>query len=100
MNKLIDVRFRSPGSMRRTVIMWCPGCEDMHRIYVDGDQATWTWNGNEDVPTFSPSILVLHGDNRCHSFVVDGVWQFLDDCTHSLAGQHVPMIPLPDWILP
>ena len=29
----------------------------------------------------------------CHSWLHDGVWQFLGDCTHAMAGQSVPMIP-------
>ena len=32
----------------------------------------------------------------CHSFVSDGQWQFLGDCTHALAGQTVPVVPIPD----
>lgn len=31
----------------------------------------------------------------CHSFVVDGQMQMLSDCTHSLAGQTVPIPPWP-----
>ena len=34
---------------------------------------------------------------NCHSFMRDGVWDFLSDCAHSLAGQKVPVEPLPDW---
>lgn len=34
---------------------------------------------------------------NCHSFLTGGLWQFLDDCAHALAGQTVPMVPLPDW---
>jgi hypothetical protein len=29
---------------------------------------------------------------RCHVFITDGVIHFLSDCTHSLAGQQVPMV--------
>jgi hypothetical protein len=31
----------------------------------------------------------------CHSFVSEGVIQFLDDCTHSLVGQSVELPPWP-----
>jgi len=31
----------------------------------------------------------------CHSFLRAGVWEFLSDSAHHLAGQHVPMVPLP-----
>jgi hypothetical protein len=81
----------------RAFTMWCPGCERTHRI-VDGETG-WAWDGNIDAPTFSPSILVSHprpdGVRRCHSFVKAGAWEFLDDCTHVLAGKSVPMVPVP-----
>lgn len=35
----------------------------------------------------------------CHSYVKAGRWEFLGDCTHDLAGQTVPMVPLPDWLV-
>ena len=56
----------------------------------------WSWNGDVDRPTLKPSIL-SHGTNedgtpwRCHSFVNDGVVQFLEDCSHELGGHSVPM---------
>lgn len=31
----------------------------------------------------------------CHTFLKDGVWQYLDDCAHDTRG-HVPLEPLPD----
>ena len=35
---------------------------------------------------------------NCHSFIRNGQWQFLSDSAHRLAGQTVPMVPLPDWL--
>ena len=85
---------------------WCPGCESYHGIPVTGPKA-WGWNGNEESPTFSPSILVTMGplcdpvthlaipgapDRVCHSFIINGNWQFLGDCWHDLKGQIVPMV--------
>ena len=77
--------------------MWCPGCEDMHVI-----SNAWSFDGDHEAPTFSPSILVNYGrvgpdgmKRACHSFVVAGQWQFLSDSTHPLAGQTVPMVPIP-----
>lgn len=79
----------------------CPGCETNHVV-----NDSWQFNGDFDRPTFSPSILVSHGEmtgvseetkrqyklvERCHSFVRDGRIQFLDDCTHKLAGQTVEL---------
>lgn len=72
-------------------VMWCPGCADYHSVSDD-----WTFDGDTAAPTFSPSILVQYGRvSRCHSFVQKGQWVFLADCTHTLAGQTVSMVPLP-----
>lgn len=116
--------------MRDTVgnglMFWCPGCDGAHRV-VHGvsEKPCWTWNGDVDLPTFEPSILVtgyeLSDEGRamidrneplppgvdrypghdtvCHSFVTKGRIQFLSDCTHSLAGQTVDLLdwPLQGW---
>lgn len=56
----------------------------------------WSFNGDLEKPTIEPSILVRGvrdgKDYRCHSFVKDGQWQFLGDCTHELANRTVPGI--------
>lgn len=92
---------------------WCPGCDSAHVIgYGPGH---WTWDGNLDLPTITPSVLVysrqalinedlpmpelvapenVRTTPRCHSFVTAGQIQFLGDSTHALAGQTVP---LPEW---
>src|SRR4051794_31108739 len=76
----------------------CPGCRCTHRVHVrdDGKGPSWTFDGNLDRPTFSPSILVREyvGEDVssvCHSFVRVGRIVFLSDCTHHLAGQTVDM---------
>ena len=70
----------------------CPGCGSLHSIQTPH----WTFNGDLEKPTVSPSILVHEGHNTplCHSFVTDGKIQFLDDCGHELKGQTVD---IPDW---
>ena len=73
---------------------WCPGCDEPHRVPRDG---RWTFDGNWERPTFSPSLLSWadYPDGRrcCHLFIRDGHLEFLGDCTHALAGQRVPMVP-------
>lgn len=74
----------------------CPACGCLHIF----DQR-WTFNGDMNKPTFSPSMLVngtpdmqkyINEHNpRCHSFVKDGMIQFLSDCTHNLAGQTIEL---------
>lgn len=58
----------------------------------------WVWNGSLEKPTLEPSILTRYDDKICHSFLRDGVFQFLGDCTHELAGQMVPIPELEDWM--
>lgn len=72
--------------------LWCPGCDRAHVI-----NQTWGFNGDTARPTFTPSILVTMPptEYRCHSFLTDGVWHFLGDCSHAMAGQSVPAVPWP-----
>ena len=105
------------------VAFWCPGCDEAHHIPVAGTRnpgVNWGYNGNPNAPTFTPSILVRSGhyvpgwvgpecwcnwDDKdefpelkcsiCHSFVTDGRIQFLNDCTHALAGQTVDLPVFP-----
>jgi hypothetical protein len=100
------------------LVFWCPGCDEPHGVTIR--EGSWTWNGDAERPTFSPSVLVRSGHfipdhagscwctynaehpdapapfvcRTCHSFVVDGRIQFLGDCTHTLVAQTVD---LPDW---
>lgn len=99
----------------------CPGCKYLHvlRIEPKDNQPCWGFNGNYDKPTFTPSVLVTCGHyvlgygkgsgaycqfgcddptdgnpaccSICHSYVTDGNIQFLNDSTHELAGQTVPL---------
>lgn len=81
----------------------CPGCKMMHVINtVDDSKPKWSFNNNRDKPTFSPSLLVRYpwGPEQkqmvCHSFIRDGQWQFLTDCTHELKGKTIDMIDVDD----
>lgn len=58
----------------------------------------WTWNGSTEAPTLRPSVLTQYQSAlaerswRCHSWINDGAAQFLADCSHSMAGQTVPLL--------
>ena len=92
------------------VTFWCPGCREAHVVGPN-----WTFNGDYERPTFSPSIRVtgvmVERDESgkwtgewargvdgkplpqvCHSFVCGGQIEFLGDCTHALAGQTVLVV--------
>jgi hypothetical protein len=80
---------------------WCGGCGTHHTFRTKkpaGDAGPiWTFDGNEELPTFSPSLLVRYGnrpgDKRCHLFLKAGMVQYLGDCTHKLKGLTVPVEP-------
>ena len=56
----------------------------------------WTWNGSTAAPTLRPSVLTEGHDFRCHSWINEGGAQFLDDCSHDLRGQAVPLKSVED----
>jgi hypothetical protein len=85
------------GTVHPDFMINCPGCECLHGIWttnVDGGPV-WTFNGNMEKPTFSPSLKVTYPEkdktNICHSFIRDGKIQFLNDCTHKMKGQTVEL---------
>jgi hypothetical protein len=88
---------------------WCPACKTSHIFYVDTPThrgARWTFNGDVNNPTFSPSMNISVGPypdddeeagriDRCHYFLTQAKLQYLSDYTHELAGQTVDLPELP-----
>lgn len=98
------------GVVYQALMFVCPGCaaggpegyEGLHMLPVnspDIGKPSWEWDGNLEAPTLSPSILTEASKHysRCHSFLKAGVFDFLTDSTHPLAGQQVPLPDLPQW---
>ncbi|WP_417615282.1 DUF6527 family protein [Parasphingorhabdus sp.] len=101
--------------MRKTdggYLIWCPGCGEPHIVAVEkplGNGASWSFDGNLEKPTFSPSLLVMTGSavdpnfkdepddppTICHSFIRNGNWEYCSDSKHALSGQTVPVPPWP-----
>lgn len=78
---------------------WCPGCTEPHFIPVEEPHpngSRWTFNGDVDKPTFSPSVH--YTKKICHYWLRDGQLQFLSDSTHALRGQTVPLPELPEHL--
>lgn len=93
---------------------WCPACKEMHPL-----PDSWQFDGNVDSPTFTPSFkhegmktvrdekgrwtgewVMIDGKpvpEVCHYILTRGILNFCGDCTHSMAGQSVPMAELPEW---
>lgn len=81
----------------------CPGCEYNHVIYTQNTSGnpTWEFDGNEELPSFDPSIRVFEIEKGkritlCHYFLKKGKIQFLSDCNHNLAGQTVDLPDIPE----
>jgi hypothetical protein len=100
-----QLRNVTDGDIRYTALMFvCPGCEKLggsglHMLPVNSPQTSpsWGWNENLEKPTLTPSILTKYDDRVCHSFLTDGVFEFLSDCSHELAGQKVEIPDLYEW---
>ena len=77
---------------------YCPGCRREHPFTVrsDGKHPAWTFDGNLESPTFSPSLRVLDGwgGTECHLFLRAGKIEYCADSRHEFAGK---TIDLPDW---
>jgi hypothetical protein len=91
---------------------WCPACDEGHPL-----PDAWTFNGNLEKPTFSPSfkhegLQTIKVDGKwngewkrgadgeplrycCHYIVTDGRVAYCGDCTHGMAGQTIDMPDLP-----
>jgi hypothetical protein len=83
-------------------LAWCPACQGPHTF-----DRRWAFNGKMDKPTFRPSMLahaiaqwdkkerkIVTRDVHCHSYLTDGVWEYLKDCQHKMAEMKVE---LPDF---
>ena len=84
---------------------YCPGCM-AHQIVQGRDEETarelslhmlnvrdvHKFNGDPERPMFSPSLMYNFVVGYvCHSYVENGQIRFLDDCTHPLRGQTIPL---------
>lgn len=80
-----------------SVSFYCPACKKPHTI-----NNTWDIKDANDIVTISPSIL-YHGTSElfpekniiCHSFIRNSKIEYLNDCTHNLAGKTVELPPMP-----
>lgn len=75
--------------------LWCPGCKMVHVIPIRPDgKLVWQFNGDNERPTFEPSLLLTWPPlpKRCHVVVTGGVLNYCADCTHALAGKSIPMV--------
>ena len=80
-------------------MFWDVALDRPNAFYVRDQHPSWNWNEDYECPTVSPSIRLIHTGNQVdHLFIHDGKIQYLNDCTHELAGKTVNMVDFPeDW---
>lgn len=86
--------YKSQDGQTEQVWICCPGCNCQHGFTIKQPGfVPWTFNGDFEKPTFSPSMLVFasNPEIRCHSYVKDGKIQFLSDCFHQLKNKTVDL---------
>ena len=73
-------------------LFYCPGCNCYHWFTVP----KWTWNGNFEKPTVSPSIITSPHDPRikCHLQIICGELKYFTDSRHYLSGISISMVDL------
>ena len=102
----VKVREFTPKS-KGWYIINCPACGE-HTIAVFipfSNGAKWSFNGDFEKPTFSPSINIHYGasddgeikERRCHFFVADGKITFCGDCTHKFANQTLDLLDVKQY---
>jgi hypothetical protein len=115
-----------PHTQQGTLVgyyIWCQGCKCAHYFPVETNlpnvtspkptKPTWTFKGNLERPTFTPSLRhfyhkpASHGEQAgqevttCHIVVTDGRIQFCNDCPFALKGQTLDLEEIPaDYGLP
>ena len=83
----------------RCFMYWDIATQDVNCFWVTGyyDRG-WQWNGDFERPTVTPSILNSRPGFINHVYITNGKIEYLNDCTHDMAGQRVDMVDFPeDW---
>jgi len=64
--KILRAVQQSEGGKWADYVFWCPGCKEGHGVWTtkqNGMGAIWTFNGNLERPTFTPSLLLRYTVN-------------------------------------
>ena len=75
-------------------MFYCPACMENHTFDVRENE--WTFDGNWENPSFSPSLNLIPHGGRCHLFVKNGIIEYCGDCRHHFSGQNIPMVEYPE----
>lgn len=80
--------------MHPQYLYFCKGCGYEHAFGLLSEGGHHNFNMDLNNPTVSPSLLQNFVPGKlCHSFIRNGMIEYLPDCQHELAGK---TIELPD----
>lgn len=80
-------------------MFYCVGCKSYHVVPMNRG---WTFNGDMENPTFTPSLLTKWDFKNgkptriCHIIITNGKLRYCGDCSHPLAGQTLQMLDMED----
>jgi len=76
-------------------VFHCPGCNEDHVIYTRNPGGPeWTFDGNMEKPTFSPSIKRTNHLGICHLVITKGEIHYCGDCFHEQQNKICQMVDL------
>lgn len=79
-------------------LYFCEGCGHEHAFALVGKfGGHHRFNGDLNNPTVSPSLFENYPGRVCHSFIKDGMIQYLGDCHHNLKNQTVELKDEAEW---
>lgn len=94
-SKIKKVTIEHKGKIYRvSYLYYCEGCKEEHAFGIksDGYGGHHEFNLDLDNPTVSPSLLQnFIPDRICHSYIINGQIQYLDDCWHELKGKTITL---------
>src|SRR5258708_7199739 len=64
------------------ISFWCFGCGEVHAVPTD----RWSWNGNYEQPSLTPSLLTTYGHYCDH-------WKQGDSCWCTYNAEHPDPAP-------
>lgn len=99
---------RGRSDISDVISHWCPACEEVHVFTLHNSNGPhWSWDGNVDAPSFTPSMLIRvntpdlphyqpnAASSVCHYILTAGIINYCADSTHAMSGQSVPLPDLP-----
>jgi hypothetical protein len=91
-------------SENNEVCFYCPGCDDLHRLRVGGENPPYRHNNDLTNLTITPTITLSWGETpeerqRCRFQLIRHQIRYFSNCTHEYAGKSLMLPSIPQHIL-